>query len=190
VRRIGLIAAGLAAVAAGPSLAQTKAPANSAAQSPPVSSVPETTTATYGAWTLRCSYRQAGDATARFCEVEQAVVPQGQQNPIAQIGVGRLSPKDEMRLTVVLPTNITFRYAPRVTSQDKDPGVQLTWERCLPGGCIADAVAKGDVLRAWHSIAADTGRLLFTNANGQNVAIEFSFRGFAQAMDAFAKERS
>jgi invasion protein IalB len=186
VRRMLSIATSLAAIAAGPSFAQTGAPA----QSQPVSAVPESTTATYGAWTLRCSYRQEGGARTHFCEVEQAVVPQGQQTPIAQIGVGRLSPKDEMRLTVVLPTNIAFRYAPRVTAQDKDPGVVLTWERCVPGGCIADAMLKDDVLKAWRATAADTGRLLFTNAGGQNIAIEFTFRGFAQAMDAFGRERS
>ncbi len=186
--RTFLLAVGFAGLAIGSAAAQ----ANTAAKppSPPVSSEPEATTATYGGWTLRCTHRQVAGAAARFCEVEQAVVPQGQQNPIAQIGVGRLSPKDEMRLTVVLPTNITFRNVPKVTAQDKDPGVVLTWERCVPGGCVADAILKDDVLRAWHAIAADTGRLLFTNAAGQNVAIEFSFRGFGQAMDAFAKARA
>ncbi|MGB6490820.1 MAG: invasion associated locus B family protein [Methylovirgula sp.] len=184
-----LLAVSFAGLAAGQTLAQTN-PSAKPPQSQPVGSEPETTTATYGVWTLRCTHRQAGGASLRFCEVEQGVAPQGQQNPIAQIGVGRLSPKDEMRLTVVLPTNITFSYAPKVTAQDKDPGVELTWERCVPGGCIADAVLKDDVLRTWHAIAADTGRVLFTNAAGRNIAIEFSFRGFGQAMDAFAKERS
>jgi invasion protein IalB len=95
-----------------------------------------------------------------------------------------------MHITVVLPTNITFQNGPRVTAYDKDPGVELTWRRCVPGGCIADAMLKDDTLRAWHAVSADTGRLFFTKASGQNVAIEFSFRGFGQAMDAFAKERS
>jgi invasion protein IalB len=190
VFRTFLLAASFAGLAIGQAVAQTNAAAKPNPPSQPVSSEPEATTATYGAWTLRCTHRQAGGATTRFCEVEQAVVPQGQQNPIAQIGVGRLSPKEEMRLTVVLPTNIAFRNAPKVTAQDKDPGVALTWERCVPGGCIADAALKDDVLRTWHAIAADTGRLLFTNAAGQNVAIEFSFRGFGQAMDAFAKARA
>jgi invasion protein IalB len=189
VFRTLLLAASFASLTMGQAVAQSSASAKPA-QSEPVSSEPETTTATYGVWTLRCTHRQAGGASLRFCEVEQGVVPQGQQNPIAQIGVGRLSPKDEMRLTVVLPTDITFRYAPRVTAQDKDPGVELMWERCVPGGCIADAVLKDDILRIWHAIAADTGRVLFTNAAGQKVAVEFSFRGFGQAMDAFAKERS
>jgi invasion protein IalB len=185
IRTLSIVLA-LSAVATAPSFAQTKPDA----QPQPVSSEPETTTATYGAWTLRCTHRQQGDASQRFCDVEQSVVPQGQQNPIAQIGITRLTAKDDFHLTAVLPTNLTFQNAPRVIAEDKDPGVDLTWRRCVPGGCIADAILKGDTLRAWHAVAADTGRLLFVNAGGQNVAIEFSFRGFGQAIDAFVKEGS
>jgi invasion protein IalB len=185
-----LIAVALAAIAAGQSFAQTKPAPKPAAQPQPVGSEPETTTATYGVWTLRCTHRQVGDPAQRICEVDQSVVPQGQQNPIAQIGVGRLSPKDDLHITAVLPTNITFQDGPRVTANDKDPGVDLMWRRCVPGGCIADAILKDEILRAWHAVSADTGRLFFTKASGQKVAIEFSFRGFGQAMDAFAKERS
>jgi len=188
VIRVLLVAVSLTAIAAAQCLAQTKPPAKPAPE--PVSSEPETTTASYGVWTLRCTHRQEGDTTQRICEVEQSVVPQGQQNPIAQIGIGRLSPKDDLHITVVLPTNITFQNAPKIVADDKDPGVELTWRRCVSGGCIADAIFKDDTLRAWHAVAADTGRLLFTNAAGQNVAVEFSFRGFGKAMDAFAKESS
>lgn len=182
-----LIAATLTGLVAGPSFAQTKPTSKPL---PPVGSEPEMTTASYGVWTLRCTHRQVGDTQQRICEVDQSVVPQGQQNPIAQIGVGRLSSKDDMRVTVVLPTNVSFQSEPRVTAEDKDPGVDLTWRRCVPGGCIADGPLKDDTLREWHAVAADTGRLLFTNASGQNVAVEFSFRGFSQAMDALARERS
>lgn len=183
--RAFLGAAVLTAIVAGQSFAQSN-PTGTL----PVRSEPETTTATYGVWTLRCTHRQMGDIDQRVCEVEQTVVPQGQQNPIAQIAIGRLSPKDDFRITVVLPSNITFQNGPRVTSGAKDPGVTLTWRRCVPGACIADVAVKDDTLRGWHAVAADTGRLFFTNASGQNVAIEFSFRGFGQAMDALTKEHS
>jgi len=179
VIRILFFALLLAAGAGSRSFAQT----NPAA--PPVSSEPEVTTATYGAWTLHCVRQQQ-----HVCEVEQSVVPDGQQRPIAQIAVDRQPGKDEFRVTAVLPTDITFEVSPRVTAQDKDPGVELAWRRCVPGGCIADADLKEETLRAWHSVESDTGRLYFTNAAGRKVAIEFSFRGFGQAMDAFNRERS
>jgi invasion protein IalB len=190
VIRALIIAIALTAAAIGQSHGQTSSPAKPASEPPLVGSEPEMTTATYGAWTLRCTHRQVGYIGQRVCEVEQTVVPQGQQNPIAQIAIGRLAPSDDFRITAVLPTDITFQNGPRVTSGDKDPGVELKWRRCVPGGCIADTIAKDNTLREWHAVAADTGRLFFTKASGQPVAIEFSFRGFGQAMDALIKEHS
>ncbi len=186
--RVLLLGIALVGLAASQSLAQTKPPAPSPkpAAATPVSSEPETTTASYGVWTLRCTHRQEGDT--HICEVDQGVVPQGQQNPIAQIGIGRPTPKEDLRITVILPTNITFQNAPKAIAEDKDPGVELTWRRCLPGGCIADAVLKEDTLRVWRAVAADTGRLFFTDAAGRNVAVQFSLRGFGQAMEALSKE--
>lgn len=185
-----LVIIGLLAASASASFAQTNQPEKTDRQEQPVSSEPETTTATYGAWTLRCTHREQGNGAQRICDVEEAVTPQGQQNPIAQIGIGHFSSHSDMQITAILPTNITFQVSPRVTSQDKDPGVELTWRRCLPGACIADGAIGQNTLRAWRAVAADTGRLLFTNAAGRPIAIQFSFRGFAQAMDALGKERS
>ncbi|MGC1109538.1 MAG: invasion protein, partial [Methylovirgula sp.] len=64
-----LLAVSFAGLAAGQTLAQTN-PSAKPPQSQPVGSEPETTTATYGVWTLRCTHRQAGGASLRFCEVE------------------------------------------------------------------------------------------------------------------------
>jgi invasion protein IalB len=151
---------------------------------------PETTTATYGAWVLRCQRRQDGGTETRICEVDQGIVPQGQQNPVAQIGIGRPSAKDELHLTAVMPTNVTFPSTPKISAGEKDQGVELVWRRCLPGACVADAVLKEDTLRAWRGETADNaGHLVFTDAAGRPVNVQFSLRGFAQAMDALAKEK-
>jgi len=181
----------------GAALAQAKQPAprpaqpQTTTQAPiPVSSEPETTTASYGAWVLRCQRRQEAGAEGRFCEVDQSIIPQGQQNPIAQVGIGRPLPKDDLRVTAVLPVNVTFPSTPKISSGEKDAGVELVWRRCIQGGCIADNVLKDDMLRNWRSETADeTGHLVFIEANGRTVNIQFSFRGLAQAMDAFAKEK-
>jgi invasion protein IalB len=73
VIRTLLVAVTLMAIAVGQSFAQT----NPAVEPQPVDSEPETTTATYGAWTLRCTHRQVAGTNQRFCEVDQSVVPQG-----------------------------------------------------------------------------------------------------------------
>jgi invasion protein IalB len=165
-------------------------PAQPPAPPAPVSSEPQTTTASYGAWTLRCQHRQDGGADTRICEVDQGIVPQGQQTPVAQIGLGRPTPKDDMHVTAIVPNNVTFPSVPKISNGDKDPGVDLTWRRCVPIGCLADAILKDDVQRAWRvETAENTGHLVFIDAAGRTLNVQFSFRGFAQAMDALAKEK-
>src|SRR6202012_28060 len=100
------------------------------------------TTASYGAWILRCQRHQDASGETRFCEVDQNIIPQGQQNPIAQLGVGRPTPKDELRVTAVLPANVIFPSTPKISNGEKDAGTELSWRRCLQGGCIAASLLK------------------------------------------------
>jgi invasion protein IalB len=173
-----------------PAQPQSPAQPQNAPAPAPVSSEPEVTTASYGSWTLRCQRRAEAGTDGRFCEVEQNIVPQGQQNPIAQVAVGRPSPKEELRVTTVLPANVSFPSTAKISNGDKDAGVELAWRRCLQGGCIADNVLKEESLRNWRNEASDdSGHLVFNEASGRSVNITFSFRGFAQAMDALAKEK-
>ena len=166
---------------------QNQAPAQPPA---PVSSQPETTTASFGAWTLRCQLRHEPTVDTRICEVENGIVPQGQQNPIAHIVVNRPSPKEELLVTAVVPISVIFPSVPKISAGDKEPGLELAWKRCVPIGCMAVNVLKDDILRAWRAETGEnTGRLVFTDATGRPVNIQFTFRGFAQAMDAFAKEK-
>jgi invasion protein IalB len=51
----------------------------------PDSGLPDTTTASYGDWVLRCSL-QSGE---KLCEVAQTLRLQGRQDPFAVIAVGR-----------------------------------------------------------------------------------------------------
>jgi invasion protein IalB len=126
----------------------------------------------------------------RVCEVDQGIVPQGQQNPVAQIGIGRPTPKDDLHVTAVLPPNVSFPSTPKISDGEKDPGLELVWRRCIPGACLANSVLKEETLRTWRGEAADnSGRLVFIDAAGRTVNVQFSFRGFGQAMDALAKEK-
>jgi hypothetical protein len=65
--------------------------------------------------------------------------------------------------------------------------LDLGWRKCLPGGCIADALLNDDVLRRWK-IQTRAGRIAWTDATGGALAIGLSFRGLAQALDALNKE--
>ncbi|GEO98937.1 invasion associated locus B family protein [Methylobacterium haplocladii] len=184
-------AALIAAILAGPVGAQAnKAVAQPAAAPPakPVPNEPGATTASFGDWVLRCQRGGTAEKPVRVCEVAQSMQVQGQNQPIAQIAIGRAGVGEPLQVTVLLPPNVIFPSGVRLLSDEKDStGYDLTWRRCLPGACVADAPAKDDALKRWRA-AGEPGRIVFKNAGGQDVAIPLSWRGLPQALDALVKE--
>jgi len=168
------------------------APAKPAAQPAPVDSEPQNTSATFGDWVERCQKLPPGAEVARACEVAQSIQGQGQGQSqggtVAEIALGRLKKGDALHLTVVLPVNVTFPSAPRISVDgDEQSSMDLTWRRCVPGGCFADAVFKDETLKRWKTAAA-TGKIVTKDSGDRDIAIAVSFRGLAQALDALAKE--
>ena len=170
--------------AAAPAVAPAAKPADVA---PPVSSVPQSTTAVFGDWSLQCRRPEQGPA---LCEVTQTLQVQGQGN-IAQIAIGHSAAtdpavKDALRIVVVLPNNITFPGPVQMSVDDKDKPVDLAYRRCLPAGCFADTEARDEFLNRWRA-QIERGRLAFRDGSGRPIVLPFSFRGLAQALDAMAK---
>src|ERR1700722_17327546 len=164
------------------------APAAKLATSRAVDTEPSSTSASFGDWVMRCQRLADATETQRLCEVAQQIRTQDQQNPVAELAIGRLKKTDPLHLTVVLPVNVTFSSVPSFTANGKLPeSLDLGWRKCLPGGCIADALMKDDVLRHWKS-QTSAGRIAWTDAGGRDHAIGLSFRGLAQALDALSKE--
>jgi invasion protein IalB len=168
-------------------LAQTPAAPNPA---PSVSSEPQVTTATYADWILRCQRAGDGPQAQRQCEVAQSV--QDQRVTILQIGFARANAKQPfqlvvIQLVVILPVNVSFPSAVRVSVNDKDASsVELKWRNCTAIGCVAEANITDDILRQWRA-QTERGRVQIKDASGRDVTIPFSFRGLAQALDALAK---
>jgi invasion protein IalB len=154
----------------------------------PVNAEPNSTLASFGDWALRCQRLEDGAETQRVCEVVQQIRAQGQQNPIAELAIGRLKNADPLRLTVAVPVNVTFLNPPSFSADGKVPEpLDFGWRKCLPGACIADAAVKDEVLRRWKT-QTSAGRINWTDAAGRDIAIDLSFRGLAQALDALGKE--
>lgn len=179
---LGMFATTSMALAQGraPARAQTPAP-------PPVSAEPQTTTARFGDWTLRCERSAAG---VRVCEVANSVIAtaQGQSGAIAQLAIGRIAKGEPLRLTLVLPNNVSLTALPRIAPDDKaKPWLEASWRRCLPGGCYADAPIEDATLNALKA-RAEPARLVFKDGAERDVALPFSTRGLTQALDALAKE--
>lgn len=191
----------LACLFAGPAFAQTpQAPPIPQAQQAPreapkdaakpaskaVQDVPERTTASFGDWILRCE--TSSPPARRICEVAMAMTVQGQTAPIAQIAFGRATRSDPMRLTLVLPPNVTLATKPRILGEKDDKAaIDLTWERCLPGGCVA-ASNVVDAVVARLSRYAEPGSINFKDAGERDIALPLSFRGLSQALAALGKE--
>jgi len=161
-------------------------PAPAQVNPPPVAADPQATTAAYGDWMLRCQRAGEDAKPLKICEIVQTIQAQG-QGPVAQIAIGRIEPKDPLKITVVVPHNIVIPGGVRLSIDEKDAGpADLPWRRCMPIGCIADLELKDDLLRRWRAQVA-AARLTFKDSAGREVAWPWSFRGFAQALDALAK---
>lgn len=189
--RIGSLAAVVSvnvACCVGFGLAQTAtppAPPPKPAASP-VSAEPENTTATYGDWVLHCQRAEMAGQIQRVCEVEQTLQAKG-QGVVAEIAFGRRSAQEPLRLTIVLPPNIALPGAVRFAIDEKDEGAaELSWKRCLPGGCVADTEIRDEMLRVWRA-QSGSGQIRYVIGSGQKVNVVFSFRGLAIALDNLAK---
>jgi invasion protein IalB len=155
------------------------------APQPVVSSVPQSTTATYGDWILQCQLRAEG-APRRACEVVQTLQLEG-KGPIAQILVGRPNPKVPSLVSVILPPNVSFPSSVLLSVDEKDTQpAGLAWQRCTPAGCVAAAEIQDDLLRRWR-LQTERGRIQFKESDGREIVLPFSFRGLAQALDAMGK---
>jgi invasion protein IalB len=164
------------------------APTSAVKPSSLVDAEPNSTLANFGDWSLRCQRIGNAAESQRVCEVAQQIRAEDQQNPVAELAIGRLKKDGPLRLTVVLPVNVTFSNTPSFSADGKAPEpLDLGWRKCLPGGCIADALLKDDVLQRLK-IQENAGRITWTNAEGRNLAIGLSFRGLSRAMDALSKE--
>lgn len=186
--RMSAVLAGLTVAATAPANAQSPRSKPAAEAAPPVPTEPGLTTATYGDWVLRCQ-RLGGEGAGRVCEVSQTIQAQGQAAPVAQIALGRLPGQEGLRMTVLLPANVSFPSSVRVGEvKDASRGLDLAWRRCIPGACVADGAATDAVLAAWRK-AEDAGRIGFKDADGREVAVSLSLRGLGPALDALGKEK-
>lgn len=156
-----------------PALAQAPAPA------PP----PNVTNASFGDWVLRCETRPA---SPRGCEVLQSLQDQ-RRMPVAQFAFGRAQRSDPMRLIVLIPANVTVAHPMLIQLPDRAAPIPVTLRACGPRGCVAEADVSPAQLARLRAREAQ-GRLEYRDALGGEVALPFSTRGFAQALEALARE--
>jgi invasion protein IalB len=150
-----------------------------------VSSDPQMTTATYGDWVERCQRLDVGGEPRRVCEVALTVAASGQSAPLAEVAIGRAKKNAPLRLTLVLPVNVSFPSAPKITIEGADP-LELSWRRCVPAGCFADSAFDAGALRAFREATA--AKVESKSAAGGYFNFAISLRGLPQALDALTRE--
>src|ERR1700686_1534093 len=68
---------------------------------------PQSTTATYGDWVVRCEI-QPGPPLQKTCAMEQLAQVQGQTNPISRAAIGLPAKGESPKLIVQLPVNVSL----------------------------------------------------------------------------------
>jgi invasion protein IalB len=144
------------------------------------------TTATYEDWVLQCQV-EAGAQPRKACDIAQVTQLQGRNTPFSRIAVLRPVKGQAIKLVVQVPVNVSFSAHVRIQLNDSDPGLAVPFTRCTPAGCFAEVELRDDVVHRFRT-AAEPGKLTFKNANGQEVAVPISFKGFGPAFDSLAKE--
>lgn len=170
--------------------AQTR-PSTPALTAPAVSSSePQQTTAVFGDWTLRCVRLDQAAQAKQTCEIVQSLQTQvqGQNQPFAQLAVGRVEASQPMRFVALMPVNVVFPSSVKIAVDESDAQpLELVWRRCLPTVCVADTefnqAAMGR-LRARN----EGGRMTFRDGAGRDLSVVISLRGFSSALDALMKQ--
>ena len=169
--RSGLLIAALMGVfgsVSGPAMAQP-------------ASQPETTTATYQDWVVRCT---TTPEKVRACEIVQNLQVEG-QGVVASIALGKADAKAPLRLVVQLPAGVWLPTSVAFSVSEKAKPLQLEYKRCLQA-CFADIELDAAAVQALRT-ATEPGSFSFDDGARRPVKLPVSFKGFAPALDASLK---
>lgn len=136
----------------------------------------------FGVWSLHC--KAAHDPGAEPLCVIAETVQTSDNKTVAVISVGRKHPGDPLNIVVTLPPNVSFPGAVHIRTAENDKwGLELPWQRCIPGACIAGGELSPATVAHWSSLQTE-GKIVFNDAGGDEAAIPMSLRGFGDAYKA------
>jgi invasion protein IalB len=162
-----------------------KKPADSSAPAQPGApqSGPDTTTETFGDWSLVCSARPGTD---RSCEVSTAIMLPNQAAPFARIAILRGVKDKPDHVLALVPVNVSVQAPVKITADTTE--ISLTLRSCVPGGCLADAELGKDLLQTLKTPVKGQGQITVINAGGKPAPVAFSMRGLDAALEAYFKQ--
>lgn len=154
-----------------------------AATAPPAAPAPSTTAAKKGPpprqfqdWVVICP--EPGADGKAICQAAQKVTIKESGKQLMQVVVGFPAGDDKAIAVFFLPLGMLLPQGAKLVIGDVEIG-RLAVQRCEPGGCIAPLQLTDEVLSKLNSSPA--GKIVVTNAEGKNIDIPLSLKGFSAA---------
>jgi invasion protein IalB len=144
---------------------------------------PQSTTATYDDWVVRCE--KGGKGTV--CEMTQTTQLKTNSQLVSVIAVGAANGNSPTKVVFQLAVNVWLQAGVTLASSDGQIAIASNFTRCIPNGCFAETEVTQDVLQKLRTMK-DQGSLRFKDANQKDAAIPVSFKGFNQAYDAMSTQ--
>jgi invasion protein IalB len=160
--------------------AKKKQPEAPAAQS----AAPDRTTETFGDWSIVCA--APGGAQERACELNTSIALRGQSAPFARIAVLRPAKDKPALLVALVPVNIATASQVKISADGGKAELSVPFRSCVPAGCVAQTEVTKEQLQGLGKAQA---QLTLVDASGKPASVQFSLRGFDQALEAYFKRQ-
>ncbi len=165
-----------------------------AAALPAAAQQTSTTTTAFDSWVMGCtSSTQKDNKSVKACEIRSTIVVRdeksNQQGVAAVVAIGRATTdKPEMQFVAQLPLNAILNVPVKISGKDGKSVVDLAYVACNGQICNAMATLTDAQITALKKVG-DNFYVNYRNQMGQDLKIEGSTKGFAQALDALVREK-
>jgi invasion protein IalB len=151
---------------------------------PAVSSQPSRITEVFGDWTMVCVAPQDKAGRRSRCEAAEVIRQRGAKRALAKLAIGLSD--GGYTIAALLPVNISFPSSVSLVDAGNAHQIQLAWQRCLPGACLAEAQVKAGTFENWRNETKPM-HLSFVTASRRAETLPVSLRGMTQAIAALHK---
>lgn len=173
--RVAVMAVTCFTLMTAPLLAQDKAPAVEAAKKPPVQKQ-------FQDWVVICQEPDKGGK--KICQAAQKITIKESGKQLMQVLVGYPPDADKPIAVFFLPLGMLLPQGAKLIIGEVELG-RLAIQRCEPNGCIAPLQLTDDIMGKLKTGTA--GKVVVTNAEGKNLDIPLSLKGFSAAVTELKK---
>jgi len=182
---VTLMVASVASAQERPAVEQGKLKKRQPEAAAPLATAPDRTTETFGDWSVVCA--ASGGTGERSCEVDTSIVLRGQSAPFARIVVVRPAKDQALQLITLVPVDIATASPAKISADAGKSELTLPFRSCVPGGCVAGTEVSKEQLQ---TLGRTQGQLTLVDASGKSASVQFSLRGFDQALESYLRRQT